>query len=71
MIWFILSDDDYRVLRQNLFETFAPVSAPPVEAPVVKSVEPGIPSELIIPIILDLSIFISTKGILPSLEPTA
>ncbi|KAL5524485.1 hypothetical protein ACEPAF_9625 [Sanghuangporus sanghuang] len=36
----LLNDDDYRVLRQNLFDSFATHSTPPVEAPVVKSVEP-------------------------------
>ncbi|KAL5519988.1 hypothetical protein ACEPAG_1648 [Sanghuangporus baumii] len=36
----LLNDDDYRVLRQNLFNSFATHSIPPVEAPVVKSVEP-------------------------------
>ncbi|EJC97955.1 uncharacterized protein FOMMEDRAFT_171343 [Fomitiporia mediterranea MF3/22] len=35
-----LSDDDYRVLRQNLFKSFVAVSEPPTEVPIVKSVEP-------------------------------
>lgn len=35
------SDDDYRVLRQDLFKAFASASSPPTETPVVRSIEPG------------------------------
>ncbi|KAI5117239.1 hypothetical protein M0805_001557 [Coniferiporia weirii] len=37
----LLSDDEYRALRQNVFECFAPVSTVPTETPLVKSAGPS------------------------------
>ncbi|KLO05924.1 hypothetical protein SCHPADRAFT_910679 [Schizopora paradoxa] len=43
----LLDDDEYRLLRQNLFERYSSLSALPAEAPIVPSVGPSTPSRRI------------------------